>query len=158
MILVILGTWRMPFERPLKEIESLIISGVIKEKVVVQAGVTKFPSTHMEVHDFLDKDDFDRLYREASLIITHAGEGSIILGLQYHKKLITIARLTKYNEHIDDHQLDILNVFSPKGYLLAWEDGEKLEDVLNRVEAFVPVPYKFSEDKISEAIIDFLEK
>ena len=41
---------------------------------------------------------------------------------------------------------------------MAWEEGEKLEDVLNRVEAFVPIPYKFSEDKISEAIIEFLEK
>jgi len=112
----------------------------------------------MDVRSFLNKDDFDRLYDEASIIITHAGEGSIILGLKKKKKVISIARLIKYNEHIDDHQLDILNVFSSKNYLLAWEDGEKLEDVLNKLDNFIPVPYPFSEDKISEAIIAFLEK
>jgi len=148
----------MPFTRPLKEIEQLVISGVIKEKVIVQAGITSFPTSYMDVRSFLNKDDFDRLYDEASIIITHAGEGSIILGLKKKKKVISIARLIKYNEHIDDHQLDILNVFSSKNYLLAWEDGEKLEDVLNKLDNFIPVPYPFSEDKISEAIIAFLEK
>jgi UDP-N-acetylglucosamine transferase subunit ALG13 len=158
MILVILGTWRMPFVRPLKEIERLIIAGVIKENVIVQAGVTQFPTTHMDVCSFFDKDEFDKLYNEASFIITHAGEGSIILGLKNNKKIISVARLVKYNEHIDDHQLDILNVFSSKKYLLAWEDGNSLENVLNNLELFTPVPYPFSEDKISEAIIDFIEK
>jgi len=158
MIFVILGTWRMPFTRPLKEIESLIISGVIKEKVIVQAGVTDFESSHMDVVPFFGKDEFDKIYAESSFIITHAGEGSIILGLKHNKKVISIARLVKYNEHIDDHQLDILNVFSSKNYLVAWEDGEKLEDVLKKLESFEPVPYPFSEDKISEAIIAFLEK
>src|SRR6202034_621264 len=110
MIFVILGTWRMPFIRPLKEIERLIIAGVIKENVIVQAGVTQFPTNHMDIYSFFDKDAFDKLYNEASLIITHAGEGSIILGLKNNKKIISIARLMKYNEHIDDHQLDILNV------------------------------------------------
>jgi UDP-N-acetylglucosamine transferase subunit ALG13 len=157
MIFVILGTWPLPFTRPLKEIEQLIKSGVIKEKVIVQAGVTEFESSFMDVIPYFDKDEFDSIYEQASFIITHAGEGSIILGLKHNKKVISIARLIKYNEHIDDHQLDILNVFSSKGYLLAWEDGDKLEDVLIRLEKFEPVPYPFAEDKISEAIIKFLE-
>jgi len=158
MIFVILGTWRMPFTRPLKEIETLIMSGLIKEKVIVQAGVTEFESSYMDVIPFFDKEEFDKIYEQSSFIITHAGEGSIILGLKHSKKVISIARLVKYNEHIDDHQLDILNVFSSKNYLLAWEDGEKLENVLAKLDSFVPVPYPFSEDKISEAIIAFLEK
>ncbi|MDR3696312.1 PssE/Cps14G family polysaccharide biosynthesis glycosyltransferase [Mucilaginibacter sp.] len=158
MILVILGTWRMPFVRPLKEIEQLIISGIIRERVIVQAGVTQYLTSNMDVRSFLDKEEFDKLYDEATLIITHAGEGSIILGLKKNKRVISIARLVKYNEHIDDHQLDILSVFSSKNYLLAWEDEVNLEDVLNKLNTFVPVPYPFSEDKISEAIIDFLEK
>jgi UDP-N-acetylglucosamine transferase subunit ALG13 len=157
MILVILGTWKMPFSRPLKEIERLIESGVIKEEVIVQAGVTQFHSTHMDIHAFFDKDEFERLYRNASLIITHAGVGSIILGLKYKKKVISIARLLKYNEHIDNHQLEILNEFSLRKYLLAWEEGGDLEILLNRLNAFTPMPYPFSEDRISERIIDFID-
>ena len=55
MILVTLGTQDNSFERLLKEIEHLIETGIIQEKVIVQAGNTKFESNKMKIIDFVSQ-------------------------------------------------------------------------------------------------------
>ena len=158
MILVAFGTWTMPFHRLLKEIEILVKSGFLKEHVIVQTGNTPCTSDLFEHQPFFDKADFERLYEEASFVIVQAGEGSIMHGLKSNKKVISVARLAKYQEHIDDHQLDILSTFVEKGYILGWNEGEMLEDVINKIPAFQPIPYPFVEEKISDVIIEYMKK
>ena len=60
MILVTLGTQDKSFERLLRDIQKQIDLGNIKEKVVVQAGFTKFDSKDMEIFDLIPMDDFDK--------------------------------------------------------------------------------------------------
>ena len=82
MILVILGTQDKPFTRLLKAIQKQIDKGNIKQKVVVQAGCTKFESKDMEIFDLIPTDEFNKLVKEADLIITHGGVGSILKELK----------------------------------------------------------------------------
>ena len=49
MILVLLGTQNNSFHRLLEEIQKCIDDGTIEEKVVVQAGSTRFESNNMEI-------------------------------------------------------------------------------------------------------------
>ena len=49
MILVTLGTQDKSFDRLLKQIDKLIDDKVIKDKVIVQAGLTKYKSNKMEI-------------------------------------------------------------------------------------------------------------
>ena len=63
-------------------------------------------------------DDFDKLMNECDLLITHGGVGSIISGLKKNKKVIAVARLAKYKEHMNDHQKQIVDNFSDAGYIL----------------------------------------
>ena len=120
MIFVVLGTWEMPFTRPLIEIDAAIRDGLLPEPVIVQSGKTLYSSERMQLTPFFDKLELERMYEQASLIICQAGVGSIMLGLRQKKKVISIARLAKFDEHIDDHQLEILDVFSKSGAVLAW--------------------------------------
>ena len=53
MIFVILGTQDKAFVRLVKEIEELKKDGIIKEKVVIQSGVTKYESDEIEMIDYL---------------------------------------------------------------------------------------------------------
>lgn len=157
MIFVVLGTITIPFFRPLKEIESLVKKGVIKEEVIVQAGHTNFESDYLNISNYFDKDCFDKNYADASFIISHAGVGSIMNGLRFNKKIIVIARRKKYKEHINDHQLEISSTFSSKGYILSWHEHDNLMDVIDRLVTFIPRKYPFFKGRISETIIDFLE-
>ena len=117
MILVTLGTQDKTFPRLLEAIQKQIDKGTIKDKVVVQAGSTKFESKDMEIFDLIDRDQFADLIKKCDLLITHGGVGSIISGLNNDKVVIAAARLKKYHEHINDHQLQIIDNFSKEEVL-----------------------------------------
>ena len=111
MILITLGTQDKPFTRLLVEVDRQIELGNIKDKVVVQAGYTKYNSKNMEIFDLIDRDKFSELIASCDLLITHGGVGSILTGLKNKKKVIAVPRLSKYGEHMNDHQIQIIDHF-----------------------------------------------
>jgi len=156
MIFVVLGTWEMPFTRPLIEIERAAQQRLITEPIVVQCGKTTYSSPFLKLVPFFSQQELDQMYEQATIIICQAGVGSIMLGLKKSKKVISIARLSKFNEHIDDHQLEILDVFSKSGAVLPWNGNGDLTDVLRRAVDFVSAGYPFGDERISEAILSYL--
>ena len=111
MILVTLGTQNNSFHRLLEEVQKNIDNGKIKEEVVVQSGYTKFNSPNMKILDEVPQDEFAKLVDKADVIITHGGVGSIITAITKGKKVIAVPRLGKYNEHVNDHQVEIIESF-----------------------------------------------
>lgn len=146
----------MSFSRPLIEIESLIKKGVITDRVVVQGGNTDYHSDLLEMTPFFEPADLERLYEDAGLVICQAGIGSIMLGLRHNKKVITIARKHSLDEHIDEHQEEILDLFSKLNFVLRWNGNNDLGQVLAKLPDFIPAKYPFDEEKISDAIIDYI--
>lgn len=61
MILVLLGTQNNSFYRLLEEVQKCIDEDIIKDKVIVQAGSTKFESKDMEVFNLIEQDKFNIL-------------------------------------------------------------------------------------------------
>lgn len=157
MILVLLGTQNNSFHRLLEEIERLIQNRIIKEEVVVQAGYTKFISKNMKVLDFISKEELEELQEKADLIITHGGVGSIILSITKGKKVIAVPRLHQYEEHVNDHQIEIVELFNQKGYIIGVHSVEELKQAIERVESFKPKKYEQNHDKMLKLIEDFIE-
>ena len=85
MVFVTLGTNDESFERLLKAIDKAIDKGLIKDKVVVQAGCTKYESKNMEIMDLVPREKFDELIKKCDLLITHGGVGSILTGVNNAK-------------------------------------------------------------------------
>ncbi len=154
MIIVLLGTFPTAFARPLVEIDRLCREGFIKEKVIVQSGHTQFESEFLEMRPFIAPDELTDLYKEARVVISQAGTGSLIKGLKLNKKIISIPRLAKYGEVVDDHQKEILHEFTQLNYILPWTEDTSLETALNMIENFEPSPYVSTKQKI----IDHLEE
>lgn len=130
MIFVTLGSQKFQFNRILKEIDYLIEKNVIQEKVFAQIGASTYSPKLYEYKNFLNQNEFNQIMNQSSLVITHAGTGAIITALKSHKKVIAIPRLCKYNEHVDDHQLQILEVFTSQNYIYGITDIKKLEEAL----------------------------
>lgn len=156
MILVILGTQDKTFERLLTAVDREIQKGTIKDKVIVQAGSTKYESKDMEIFDYISIDKFDKLLKEADLIITHGGVGSIIGSLKQDKKVIAVPRLSKFKEHVNDHQVEIVEEFSKNGYILTCNDLDCLGTVLEKVKDFVPKQYQSNNNKMINIIENFI--
>lgn len=138
MIFVTLGTQDKPFNRLVEAVEKQIERGTIQEEVIAQVGCTKFSSDKMKVIDYVQMEEFDQLMDKADLIITHAGVGSIIAGLEKHKKMIVAAREKVYGEHVNNHQEQILENFSHRGYIIPLIEFEELDEALKQAKKFVP--------------------
>ena len=157
MILVMLGTQNNSFHRLLEEIDKLINDGQIKEEVVVQAGYTKYESANMKIFDFISSEELEKLEQEASCIITHGGVGSIISSVEKDKKVIAVPRLKQYGEHVNDHQLDIVQSFDKLGYIIGITDVSQLGDALQQIETFEPKKYIQNTGKIISIVQDFID-
>ena len=156
MILVLLGTQNNSFHRLLEEVEKNIENGIIKEKVVVQSGYTKFESNKMEIIDLMSKEQLEKFQDEAHLIITHGGVGSIVSSIEKGKKVIAVPRKHEYGEHVNNHQEEIVELFSKKGYILGVEDVKDLEEAIKKIPYFKPVMYKSDNSKMLKIIEDFI--
>ena len=157
MILVMLGTQNNSFHRLLEEIDKLINNGVIQEKVIVQAGYTKYKSKNMEIFSLISQDELEKYQIQANLIITHGGVGSIIGSLKLGKKVIAVPRLHKYLEHVNDHQKQIIENFSKNGYIIGIEDVSELEKAIEKVKTFEPKKYIANNEKMLSIIENFID-
>ena len=157
MILVMLGTQNNSFHRLLEEIDKLIDIGKIQEEVIVQAGYTKYESKNMKIIDFLPSEELEKLEQQANCIITHGGVGSIIGSIEKGKKVIAVPRLKQYGEHVNDHQLDIVESFDALGYIIGITDVSQLENALQRVDTVEPKKYIPNTGKIINIIQDFID-
>ena len=157
MILVLLGTQNNSFHRLLEEIQKNIDNGNIKEKVIAQKGYTKFDSKDMILYNQVPIEEMKKLINSADLIITHGGVGSIITSIEQGKKVIAVPRLKKYNEHVNDHQLDIIKSFDEMGYIIGIEDVAQISEALEKIKEFEPKEYVQNTGNIIKIIEEFID-
>ena len=157
MILVTLGTQDKEFKRLLDAIQREIDKGTIKDKVIVQAGCTKYKSKDMEILDLIPYDKFDEYIKKCDLLITHGGVGSIITGLTNNKKVIAAPRLAKYKEHTNDHQIQIIENFKESGFILALDDFDKLSEILEKAKTFKPKKYKSNTKNMIKLVKEYID-
>ena len=152
MIFVTLGTQDKHFDRLLKAVYKLETD----EKIVAQIGSTEFksskPEEKFEIHKFLSNEEFEKYMDEARVVITHAGVGTIVYGLKKHKKMIVAARLKKYGEHVNDHQLQILQTFASEGYIIPLENFDDLPKLLE-IE-FTPKEWKSNNNTFNRKLFE----
>lgn len=153
MIFVILGTQDKPFGRLLEAIEELSLN----EEIIVQAGYTKYESSDMKIVDYLSMEEFEKTIEKADYIITHGGVGTIMNALKYKKKIIGCARLAKYHEHQNDHQVEILEAFDSLGYLLYCEDLSRLQYTIEKIKEFYPKPFESNNEHMVQLIERLIE-
>ncbi len=156
MILVTLGTQDKPMPRLLEYIEELIKKGSITDEVIVQAGYTKFQSNNMKIFDLIPMDELEVLTKKADIVITHGGVGSIIAPLKLGKKVIACPRLKKFNEHTNNHQLQIIDSFSKSGFILALYDDNTLAEVLEKASTFVPNTFTSNTNNMINLIDNYI--
>ena len=112
----------------------------------------------MEIYDLIDMNELEELTKKCDLLITHGGVGSILCGLTNNKKVIAAARLSKYKEHTNDHQKQIIKEFVDRGYLLELSDFNKLDELLKKIDTFKPNKYKSNNKNFVKLVDSYIEK
>ena len=159
MILVCVGASEFGMDRLLKYMDELCDEKVIEgSEIVAQSGVSTYVPHNYKAFSLIARDEFQKYVKDADVIITHAGTGSVIPPLKLGKKVIVFPRREKYHEHIDDHQLELADVFTSGGYTLCATTKEELQECIDKCATFIPKKFVSVKGNIDRLIIDFLEK
>lgn len=114
MIYVTVGTHHQDFSRLIRAMDD--IARETREHTIIQIGMSTYSPQHCESFEFIPRESALDHCRQARLIVTHAGIGSVIDALSAHKPLIVVPRLKRYREHNSDHQLDLANAVERRGW------------------------------------------
>lgn len=131
MIFVTVGTHEQPFNRLVKAIDDLVENGTIKEDVIIQRGYSTYEPKHCKYYNLISWEEMQKYNKEARIIITHGGPASFIDVLSLGKTPIVVPRQAKYNEHVNDHQLEFARQLVERGEnIIVVEDIAKLGDAI----------------------------
>jgi UDP-N-acetylglucosamine transferase subunit ALG13 len=145
------------FSRLLKILDNICEKGYIDSSQLIVQCVDNFIPTNFSMIRILSNDKFIANLEIADLVISHAGTGSVTKALAMGKKLIIFPRLEKFQEHGDNHQLDICNLFKTKGYALIALDENELINAINESIHFQPKPFLSNKSNFNKLLSDHIE-
>ena len=67
------------------------------------------------------------------------------------KKVIAVPRYHKYGEHVNDHQLQIVQTFDGQGFI------KELKDAIKEINDFKPKKFESNTKNIIDIIENFIE-
>ena len=132
MIYVTVGTMFLDFPRLTLAMD--VIARATGERVVVQRGMGKTVPQHCEHFDFKPREEVLELQRGARVVVCHAGIGCVSDALHMERPLIVVPRLKQFNEHMNDHQLELARAVALRGW------GRMILDVAELAEACADPP------------------
>lgn len=158
MIFVAVGTQKFQLNRLLKAIDNLIEKGQLKEEVFAQIGNSNYIPKKYSYKKIIAKEEFELNIRQCDLLITHSGVGTIITGITYHKPIIVFPRLSKFQEHVDDHQVQIAKAFSTKGLVITCDNTNELMSAIEQAKTFTFQNYCSQRENVIKEIRTFISK
>lgn len=158
MIFVTLGSQKFQFNRLLIEIDRLVEEGKIAEDVFAQTGYSDYKPRNYKYKGFLDRDEFSDIMSKCDKVITHGGTGAVIGAVKQDKKVIVVPRLAKYGEHVDNHQLQIIEQFKELNFVEGINEIEELEGSLQKIDKLKFNSYVSNTKNILRSIEEFIDK
>ena len=154
MIFVTLGSQKFQFNRLLKAVDHLIEQGKLEDEVFAQIGYSDYRPQYYKFKQFFDRNGFEEMEENADIVITHGGTGAIVGAVKKGKKVIAVPRLSEYEEHVDNHQKQIIKQFSEMNLIYGVWDCNELEEALKNIKI-----HKFDSYKsCTQCYIESIEK
>jgi UDP-N-acetylglucosamine transferase subunit ALG13 len=143
MIFITIGT-QEPFDRLVKVMDEL--AGELSNiPFVAQVSKSELIVRNMQSVDFISPFEFNNYFQKASLIVSHAGMGTIISALELQKPIIVLPRQSKLGEHRSDHQIATARKFDKLGYIhVAYEEQELKTKVISLLKSDLKPLYSLS--------------
>ncbi len=157
MIFVTLGSQKFQFNRLLKELDRLIEEKKIDEEVFAQIGYSDYKPQNFTYKEFIDRDEFKGIMDKCDIVMAHGGTGAIITAVKKDKKVIAIPRLAKYGEHVDNHQIQLVDEFKELNLIYPVYDEKDIEKAISEIRNMKFDKYVSNTDTIIKDIESFIE-
>jgi UDP-N-acetylglucosamine transferase subunit ALG13 len=129
MIFVTVGT-QLPFDRLIRAVDGWAATRP-QVRVFAQNGPGNYRPAHIQCQAELNAEAFERAMQEATLIVAHAGMGTILSALERGKPVIVMPRRASLGEHRNEHQLATVAKLSHLSGLHIVADEEALSTLLS---------------------------
>lgn len=128
MILLTVGT-QLPFDRFVTIVDR--IAPQLPERILAQVGHGHYHPANMDWRPFIGPIEFETLIQSCSLIISHAGIGTVVMAQKHRKPLILFPRRAALDEHRNDHQLATGRALADRtGIGVAFDEAELLRLIM----------------------------
>ncbi|RHO21535.1 PssE/Cps14G family polysaccharide biosynthesis glycosyltransferase [Amedibacterium intestinale] len=134
MIFITLGSQKFQFNRLIKKIDELVANEIFNDVIFAQIGYSDYIPKNYKYSNFLDQEKFKEYMKKSDIVITHSGTGAIMSAIKAGKKTIVVPRLKKFEEHVDDHQIQIAKEFENLNLVVACYDIEDLESKYTEIK------------------------
>ncbi|MBM6688322.1 glycosyl transferase [Collinsella tanakaei] len=135
MIFACAGSRPYQFNRLFEELDRLVAAGEVDGEVFAQIGSSTYEPESFPFEHFMEPDDFKAAEERADIVISHGASGSIMGALNAGKKVIAVARLARYGEHINDHQVAINETLANEGLVLNVTDMADLGPAIRALQS-----------------------
>ncbi|MCA8970606.1 MAG: glucuronosyltransferase [Planctomycetes bacterium] len=137
MILVTVGA-QMPFDRLVLAVDAWASGADRCAEVFAQIGDEGIAPASIEWTRFLEPDEFRRRLEQTSLLVAHAGTGSIFCALEFGIPVLVMPRHAAKGETRNDHQIATARRFEALGHVhVAWDEHEvasKIDTLLSELD------------------------
>jgi UDP-N-acetylglucosamine transferase subunit ALG13 len=131
VILVTVGT-ELPFDRLVRAVDRWA-GERRRSDIFAQIGEGAWEPDHFPFSHFVEPSEFAERLRSATLIVAHAGMGTILSALHYGKPLLVMPRRAGLGEQRNDHQLATAKRLLEMGKINVAFDENELRDKLDRI-------------------------
>ncbi len=146
------------FDRLVEGMDIAVRDGLIEEEVFAQIGACSYRPKHIEYAEMLAKSEFDDYFQKAGKIVGHAGMGTISMALEADKPILVMARMSKYKEHVNDHQVSTADMFEKLGHVLVANTVDDLPQKISELATFVPAQREATPQGVADRIAAFLKE
>lgn len=157
MIFVTVGT-QLPFDRLVKTVDAWSASAEAAD-AFAQIGDGLYQPAHMPWLRYLLPEAFRTKLDAATLVVSHAGMGNVLLALRAQKPMIVMPRRAAFREHRNDHQLATATWLRQVQGITVVEDAAELAEALRCVNWTKPNPVRAeASPELLSAIREFINR
>jgi len=140
------------------ELDKLVEEKKISNDIFAQIGYSDYKPKNYEFKEFLDREQFAEIMERCEIVITHGGTGAIVGAVKREKKVIAVPRLAKFGEHVDDHQLQIIDQFTDMNFIVGVKETNEIYEALEQLKTIEFKKYISNTENIIKSIEEFLAK
>lgn len=142
------------FDRLICALDNWVV-GKSDVSVIAQIGKGARRPKNINFFETIEQSMFFNFVKDADVVVSHAGMGTIITAIELEKKIVVMPRLFKNAEHRNDHQVDTARHLSEKANIVVAYDESQLVKILDELSNYNKINYCFvSKDR--ERLISFI--
>ena len=149
-----------PFDRLIKLVDQFVAENNLQHKFYAQIGRGKYRPKNFSYCEFLNPEEYQACIKKCSLVVSHAGMGTIITAIEMNKPIVILPKRASLNEQRNEHQLATVHHFHKSPLVIVAENNLDLSEAIFRANSISLIPESgilLNSHPCDASLIDFVQ-